>query len=178
MTATNNNTVQGELPETIAAYNTLANLAAYDGITFHVADYGGLRDEATTTQLIAWRDQAVAAGEPSYRVAPYGHSYHDYGGAFDLVIDSDGGFSDPLAQLGTLAPQAGLRWGGTFPPPGDRPHFELAIDIGDLKARWAAFTGQGQSLASSDGGMVESGTSGLAVLAVIGLVALGMARRI
>lgn len=173
MTATNHNTVDGELPDTIAAYNTLVGLAAYEGITFHVADYGGLRDADTTAQLIAWRDQAVAAGEPSYRVAPYGHSYHDYGGAFDVVIDQATDDRDPLYDtLGALAPQAGLRWGGTFPPPSDRPHFELAIDIGDLKGRWAAFTGQGQALVQ------QSPAGGGAVVAVLLAVgALFLVRR-
>ena len=175
MTATNNNTLAGSLPELATAHDALASAAADMGILFHIADYGGLRDEATTEQLIAWRDQAVAAGQDYYRVAPYGHSYHDFGGAFDVRVDDDGGLADPLAVLGRLAPAAGLRWGGTFPPPADTPHFELAIDIGDLKGRWAAYQAQPSQAGPGQGGGAVLGVL-LAAVAAYALVR-GLGRR-
>jgi hypothetical protein len=135
MTVTNHHTLDGCLPALVRAYNELYYLAAQAGITIGIADYGGLRDEATTAQLIAWRDEAVAQGgeDAYYPVAPYGESKHDYGGAFDVKIFA-ATVPDALDRVGALAPQCGLTWGGTWPGKAqDRPHFELELTLDELR---------------------------------------------
>lgn len=136
MTVTNNNTVNGCLPALVAAYFNLQQLAATVDITFTVADYGGLRDQETTEQLQAWEQQAVEQGEKPYRVAPWGESKHDVGGAVDVRIEYGGGWADPLAELGKFAPACGLIWGGTWSPDPDRPHFELEAPLETLREEW------------------------------------------
>lgn len=138
MTATNNNTVDGCLPELVAAYFNLTQMAGALGITFRVADYGGLRDEPTVVQLQEWEREAVAAGEKPYRVAPWGTTKHEYGGAFDAEVLEGGGYPDPLEELGKLAPSAGLIWGGTWSPEPDAPHFELEQSLEACRAEWDA----------------------------------------
>jgi D-alanyl-D-alanine carboxypeptidase len=139
VTITNHNTVGGCLPALVAAYYALQDAAASRRIAFGVADYGGVRDAATTAQLQEWEQQAVAAGQSPYPVAPWGQSKHDVGAAFDARIIDDGGWPDPLAKLGELAPQCGLTWGGTWPKPDTDPrHFELEATLAALRPQWAA----------------------------------------
>lgn len=141
MTAANNDSVAGCLPALVAAYTALQRAASPLGITFTVADYGGLRDQATTQQLQQWEAQAVAAGQKPYPVAPWGESKHDVGAAFDARIVDAGGWTDALLQLGSLAQQCGLLWGGTWPgTKEDRPHFELPASLAELRTDWSAFT--------------------------------------
>jgi hypothetical protein len=137
VTATNHNTVDGCLPALVQAYTTLQQMAAAPplGIAFGVADYGGLRDEATVEQLQLWEQQAVARGEKPYRVAPYGYTKHEYGGAFDVRIII-GGSGDPFAELGKLAPRCGLIWGGTWLVEPDVRHFELEAPLDVLRTEW------------------------------------------
>lgn len=138
MTATNNNSVDGCLPELVGAFFNLQQAATRFDIEFVVADYGGLRDESTVEQLQQWELEAVAAGEKPYRVAPWGTTKHEYGGAFDARITHGGGFADPLAKLGELAPGCGLIWGGTWSPEPDGPHFELEASLEQCRAEWEA----------------------------------------
>ncbi len=154
----------GVLPELATAYAQLANALASRGITIGVADYGGVRTAADTTRILAYRQQdynaAVNAGQidpavtslNEFRpIAPYGSSYHNYGAAFDVhVIGRPSSMSEQqaLAIGAQLAPQFGLRWGGTFPDP-DPWHFELAISLADAKQRYATMTGSGFPGASS-----------------------------
>jgi peptidoglycan L-alanyl-D-glutamate endopeptidase CwlK len=69
-----------------------------------------------------------------------GHSWHNYGLAFDVaVLDEHGRPRWPenaalWRRIGQLGEGVGLTWGGRFPTP-DRPHFELrgGLSIGDVQ---------------------------------------------
>lgn len=148
-------TLAGVLPELQTAYRSLETFGAAHGITFAVADFGGVRTQADTTRILAYRNDdfaaAVRAGTipadtslQRFRpIAAYGSSYHNYGAAFDIRITSrPTNMSEyaALKQLGSFAPTAGLRWGGNFSNP-DTPHFELAISLDEAKHRYATMTG-------------------------------------
>lgn len=140
-------TLAGVLPELAVAEAKLRALAAARGLVYTVADFGGVRSEADTTRILKYRadDYAVyvAAQKKAGRVpvsidvfrpiAPFGSSMHNYGAAFDAEM-----VRGTLEQLGALAPQAGLKWGGTFTTRKDFPHFELPISLADARAKWAA----------------------------------------
>lgn len=148
-------TLTNTLPELRSAYAKLSQLAAAQGIAFQVADFGGHRTAADTATILQYRDQdyavyvrnlkannpgAVPMSKERWRpIADYGHSYHDYGAAFDIVITrAPAGLSSSAARarVGALAAQAGLRWGHSF---GDDPHFQLTISLDDARRRWQAF---------------------------------------
>lgn len=185
------------LPETRAAFDQLGQLAADAGISFAFADkqYAGVRTEADTTAILRARQddysaylrafkrthpngtplsifQAWDGGKPR-PIAPWGSSFHDFGAAFDIVpVSWPKGltYDSAAAKLGALAPQVGLRWGGTWPGNKVDPrHFELAISLADAKARWEAFTGdQGDGSSSSSAGVVAG------MLVAAALVGLGI----
>lgn len=156
-------TLAGTLPELQSAFSQLSSIGAAHGITIGVADFGGERSQADTTQILAYRQNDynadVKAGRVSsdttlqaYRpINAFGTSWHNYGAAFDVAIVSrPSGMSDYDAKkfLGQFAPSVGLRWGGLFKN-ADPPHFELAISLADAKARYAALgNGSVQSLAT------------------------------
>lgn len=144
------------LPETQAAYSALERLAAARGISFTLNEYGAFRSESDTTDILGYRDADYAvyvrnlkkknpaavplSKEKWRRIAPFGHSWHDYGAAFDisLKIVPRGTTADAAMKLlgNELAPQAGLRWGGAF---GDTPHFELAVPLSTAAQMWSDF---------------------------------------
>lgn len=148
------------LPELIAAEAKLRALATKEGIRYDFGlpqDTGTLRTEADTTQILKWRDAdykvyvAALKKNPSATpvpietwrpIASFGKSYHNWGAAFDAhIIGQPAGMSadQALGHLGALAPQCGLRWGGTFTPARrDRPHFELPITLAEAERRWKA----------------------------------------
>lgn len=114
-------------------------------MTYVIADFGGLRTEADTARILRYREDdyrlylrrlpAGATPIPKEEWRPinaFGKSHHNYGAAFDVRM-----IRGTIAALGALAPQAGLRWGGTFPRY-DGPHFELRISLAEARARWAA----------------------------------------
>ncbi len=150
------NALASALPETLAAWDALTALAAAQGITFALNDFGGVRTPADTTLIEQYRqtdfNAAVASGAiPAdttlnhFRpIAPWGHSFHDYGAAFDIdPVSYPGTYDQAVQTLGSLAPQAGLRWGGNFSNP-DLPHFELAITLADASARWSNWVASSQ----------------------------------
>lgn len=156
-------TLNGLLPETVAAYNALDQFARSQGIGIALADFGGLRTQADTTKILQYRqddfDAALASGSirpdttlNQFRpIAPFGSSYHNYGAAFDIVIQSRPSSMSAGQALGVLAsyaPSIGLRWGGTFRNP-DPPHFELAITLADAQARYKSYVTAGGSVSSS-----------------------------
>lgn len=144
---------RGALPATQDAYAGLVAALAARGIGATLADYGGTRTQADTTQILGFRqadynrDHGLPLNNPvdtntlnEYRpISPYGLSFHNYGAAFDLLIVTPGGY----AVAGQLAPQFGLRWGGTFSNP-DVRHFELAITLAEARQSYAAYTGGAQ----------------------------------
>jgi hypothetical protein len=148
--------LSGVLPELVIAHDQLVQALADQGISTRIANYGALRSQADTTQILTYRtndyNHDVAAGIISptldintYRpIAPFGSSYHNYGAAFDLeVTGAPPGVSayHALAIAGELAPSFGLRWGGTFPiDRRDTPHFELAIPLSEARRRYNEFT--------------------------------------
>lgn len=151
------NSLAGVLPELQQAFDALNAGLASSGVTLGVADYGGLRDEQVTADILGFRqaDYNAEHGLPSDTVtdvatlnhfrpiAQYGHSYHDYGAAFDFTpIARPAGMS--VAQVeqlaGQLAPSVGLTWGGTFPNY-DGDHMQLAISLDDARQRYSAMTG-------------------------------------
>lgn len=145
----------GVLPELAAAESKLRALAAARGIVYTVADFGGVRSEADTNRILKYRDddyavyvrQMKAAGrapvdKQTFRpIAPFGGSMHNFGAAFDAEM-----VKGTLEQLGALAPQAGLKWGGTFTTRKDYPHFELPIGLLEAKRRWLARGNQAGSV--------------------------------
>jgi hypothetical protein len=130
------------LPELSHKSQALEAYAESLGILFGYPDYSGWRSQADTTQLITWRNQAVASFGPGayYPVASFGSGYHGKGAAFDIkVVKWPAGKSSAWAYqtLGAFAPRIGLRWGGLFPGKfTDIYHFELAISLGDAQARF------------------------------------------
>lgn len=127
------------LPGVQEAERKLRAFAASKGITYHVADFGGARTESIVQLLLRWRDEAVAKGEPTYRVSGYATGKHPVGGAFDIRIDrTPAGMSKDEAYriLGVQAPQYGLQWGGFFSQPADEYHYESHQTRQQLEARW------------------------------------------
>jgi hypothetical protein len=139
---------QRTLPTLRNKAQALENYAATLGILFGYPDYSGWRSLADTTQLIQWRDEAVAAHGATayYPVASYGSGFHGKGAAFDIkIVKWPAGRSSDWAyqQLGAYAPRIGLRWGGTFSGRNVDPyHFELAISIADAQALFDAWQKQ------------------------------------
>lgn len=180
--------LNGCLSALVDAYNALAQYGTNQyGITFDVADYGGLRSEAQTSTILTYRQNdynaALAAGEISadttlqaFRpIAPYGDSWHDYGAAFDLEILNPGQVIDEqtaLAVLGAYAPSIGLRWGGHFPD-ADPPHFELAIPIATARTLYAQQTGGTAADATGTASAFDPSTGGDAPDGLPGAVAGG-----
>lgn len=176
----------GELPETVDAFNALDQYARSQGIAIAIADYGGVRTQADTTQILEYRQNdynaAVAAGKipatmtlDQFRpIAPFGSSYHNYGAAFDITIQARPASMtayDALALLGAYAPAIGLRWGGYFSNP-DTPHFELAISLDDAAQRYASFLADGGA-PSDDSGSPDMALIAIGVAIVGALVWLG-----
>jgi hypothetical protein len=181
-------TLAGVLPALQTAYDGLTSYLRALGITATLADYGGFRTQADTTEIIGYRqadyNADLKAGRipatmtlQQYRpIAPYNKSFHDFGAAFDLKITkAPGGMSaaQALELAGEGAAAYGLRWGGTFTNP-DAPHFELdeslaeaAQDYADYKASGGA-GGAGGSDASQPGGAADQ----LAVLTLAGLASV------
>jgi hypothetical protein len=172
------------LPETQRAESALRKAAATLGITYTVAKFGGLRTEADTTRIMGFRDTDYAkyvadlkrtaptkTPLPKARwrpIAPFGSSYHNYGAALDLTIltrPQNMTAAGALAALGALAPQFGLRWGGTFSlARRDPPHFELAIPLPEAKRLWLA--------RNPSAGVARPGGSAVPLLLVVAFVGL------
>jgi hypothetical protein len=128
------------LPGVQEAERKLRAFAASKGITYVIANFGGARTEQIVAQLLRWRDEAVAQGEPWYRVSPFKSTKHSRGGAFDIrITTTPKGMTKDAAYriLGMQAPQYGLIWGGTFSAPSDPFHFESQQPLSKLEARWA-----------------------------------------
>lgn len=148
----------GALPELREREKKLRALAAAEGITYEVADFGGLRTLPDTNRILEYRknDYAVyvskqkAAGKPvvsmeEFRpIAPFGSSFHNYGAAFDVrITGAPKGmtFDQALTRLGALGAKAGLIWGGLWArPKNDRPHFQLSTGLTQAKEMWEQFT--------------------------------------
>lgn len=134
----------GVLPALASRYAALERVAAAHGLAFQLAGWDGntVRNEADTAKAMRFRDADYAVYLRSLRpgkapvpklqwraIAPFGTSYHNFGAAFDVAM-----VRGTLAQLGALAPAAGLVWGGA----GDAPHFRLPISLNEAKAQWVA----------------------------------------
>ena len=144
------------LPETVAAWNAMEAAAAARGVTFALNDFGGVRTQADTTLIEQYRqtDYNAALAKGTIRpdttlnqfraIAPWGHSYHDYGAAFDISPQSrPAGMSyDAAVQLlGSLAPACGLKW----PLPSTDPaHFELNVTLAAASAMWSNWVASGE----------------------------------
>ena len=135
----------GCLPALVDAEMALNAKAAALDILYVIADYGALRTKAVVQLLEKWRDEAVAKGEPYYRVSNYTHGYHPRGAAFDIRITNwphaKMSSNQAYATLGQLASSCGLRWGGHFSPPTDIYHFELAISLDEATRLYAEISG-------------------------------------
>lgn len=142
------------LAETDNAFLQLqSTLESQFGISIGIAEYGGFRVLEDLETILAYRssefEAAVAAGEISagtdinaWRpIAPYGHSFHNYGAAFDIRVKPGGGngYTDEqvFSIAGRFAPSLGLRWGGNFPNP-DTDHFELDVSLAQARAMFAS----------------------------------------
>lgn len=150
-------TLEGEDPELTANIEKLRAKARLEGIEFDTADFGGVRTEADTIRIMKYRDddyavyvrnlkkknpRAVPVPIGKWRaIAPFGSSFHNYGGARDLKIikhPPSHNASTAQARLGALAPSCGLLWGGTFKSKFDGPHMQLQITLAQARARWLA----------------------------------------
>ena len=155
------------LADTVSAFLQLqTTLESQYGISIGIAEYGGFRalDDLETILAIRNREfeQAVAAGELAANtdinawrpIAPYGHSFHNYGAAFDIRVKPGGGagYSDEqvFEIAGQWAPALGLRWGGGFPNP-DTDHFEREVSLAQARA---LFAGEFPSMAATVAGDV------------------------
>jgi hypothetical protein len=178
--------IEGELPELTAAIARLEKLAAQRGLSFTTANDGGIRSEADTLRDLKYRDDDYAAyvkqlraHDPKavpldkYRWRPinaFGTSYHNFGAARDLRM-----LTGTLAELGKLAPAAGLKWGGEFrdaqgKPRPDYPHFQLPITLLEARARWLA---RGNTPgAVTPAVSLAAGAAAAAITLVVGLVAM------
>lgn len=145
------NDLSGTLPELQDADDVLTALAANEGITTKINDFGGFRDEYLTDLILSYRlhdyNADLAAGKISpsltlnqYRpIEPYGSSFHNYGAGLDRSPVSWPAFmtrDQAVSALGHLAPSAGLRWPN---PTGDPSHFELAISLDDARRLYADY---------------------------------------
>lgn len=164
------------LPELTQAWYTLEQLAASHGVQMGIADFGGFRTAADTSQILGYRDadyavyvkQQRAAGKPvqsetSWRpISPYGSSYHDYGAARDFTVvikPSSMSVDDAMALVRSLAPAAGLR--AIYPGVDDPPHLELPIDLDTARQWWADYqagTGHYATDATSSSSSSDDGT--------------------
>lgn len=163
------------LSRTSLAFQQLQEQLASQGIEIGIADFGGFRTPADTTRILDYRqteyDQAIAVGSiPSsmtidqFRpIAPYGHSFHDYGAAFDIRLKSipDGMTTDQAFTFaGALAPSLGLRWGGTFHN-GDARHFELDVSLSEARSLFQTETGTVDTSGAAGAGGDASAMLGL-----------------
>lgn len=148
--------LDGARPELLTAEAALRAVVAQEhpGLLWQIADYGGMRNEEYTKTILQDRvnDWAVAIRhDPSLpkrttmerwrKIAPFGHSMHNYGAAFDVeVIGTQRGISglQALNILKDYAPVVGLIDGRDF---GDPPHFELPGGLDAAKAAWEKQTG-------------------------------------
>jgi hypothetical protein len=129
------------------------------GMAYSLPDYAGVRTEAQQAQLVAWRDAAVAQGEPWYPVAPPGSTYHEYGAAFDITITTPANPQDSdYAMAAEVGTGVGLNAGYFFDSP-DPFHFELDYSIAQVQQMWTAHTA---TVVATTGGI------SVGVLALIG----------
>lgn len=172
------NSLDGALPQLLDGLNQLRERARALGITFDIADYGGIRTQADTVLIMAYRAADYAAAvvaDPSVSdipintwrpIAPFGSSMHNYGAAFDVEITSAPAgmsFSRALQELKSAAPSCGLR----STVPNDPPHFELPISLDEARAQWEA-------LGNAPGTQAPTIAAASTVL-VVGLLVLALA---
>lgn len=139
--------------------------AAREGIILRVRPFGGARTSAIVAQLLAWRDEAMKAGEPYYRVSPFATTKHRYGGALDFeVVQKPAGMTtaQAYARVGELARPHGLLWGGNFSAPADIYHLESQQSLDQLAPRWAAW--------QNDPSFPRLGAAELSVVVVLALL--------
>ena len=77
---------------------------------------------ATQARLYREYQRKLAAGIPTLPAAPPGHSQHEKGLAWDMVVLP--GSTHTLEELGRAWQASGRRWGGTF---GDPVHFDWGL---------------------------------------------------
>lgn len=150
----------GALPELQRADARLTALAGQQGITYTVADFGGVRSLSDTTRILEYRDTdyrayvdalrarnplAVPQAKERWRpISAFGLSFHNYGAAFDVTVTGYPvalGAAGALAVLQRLAPAAGLVSGVTFPTRRDPPHMQLPITLAEARRRFLALGG-------------------------------------
>ena len=182
------NSIAGALPALIAGYNQLQARANAMGISFEIADFGGIRTEADTILILSYRAADYAAAviqDPSVYsipintwrpIRPYGSSMHNYGAAFDVKITgTPAGLSsdDALQQLKMLAPACGLQ----STVPNDPPHFELPITLDDAKMQWSALGNAAPGITVLTSSNVAAASTVVALVGIIALLAYARTRR-
>jgi hypothetical protein len=149
--------ITGALPALVFAYGELQAQMRPKGITFQIADFGGLRTQADTALIMRYRDdewalykknnptKAAQTTKEKWRpIAPWGKSMHNYGAAFDVeVVGTPAGMSrlEALNIIHDAGEKLGLNSGRDF---GDPPHLELrfpgappgAAALAAAKAEW------------------------------------------
>lgn len=127
-----------ELKDKEGAFRTAMAAAGYQ---YDLPDFAGVRSAAQQQQLIAWRDEDVAAGGKSYAVAPVNTTYHQYGAAFDIKITqpADPQQSDYQAAA-DIAQSVGLDAGFYFTNR-DPYHYQLPYDLPSVQQMWTEHTG-------------------------------------
>lgn len=119
----------------------MADFEKATGKRTRVGDRGGVR--LPETQAATYAD-SLAQG---FRAAPPGQSHHEYGAAFDLVIEGTGkdaatDAKNPLyTTLAGIAEGYGLRAGLHFTKGRPDPyHFELKESLAVVRKKWVALT--------------------------------------
>lgn len=165
----------GTLPELREKEAAFRAACAAAGIEYVIADFGGLRTDAIVRQLIAWRDEAVAAarklgGEAAakrawYPVATTAAGFHPVGGAFDIKITKhrEKNLDAAYARAWDIGKRVGLRPLGSYDP----FHFELPYTRAVVADRFAAYL-------KATAVTVAKATGGGAVIAGIAALALSL----
>lgn len=127
--------LDGLHPELRKKAEALIALSSAAGI--HIAISQGLR---TIEQQDALYAQGRTAPGPIVTNAQGGHSYHNFGLAFDIVVirDSKATWDDKVdvnendvpdyVDVGTIGEQLGLEWGGRWKFR-DLPHFQMTFGL-------------------------------------------------
>jgi hypothetical protein len=181
--------IPGVLPELSAAEDRLRALATAAGLAYTInrEEHGGgyVRTEADTAAYMGYRDaeypiyvrnlkaknpKAIPLSKYQWRpISAFGSSYHNYGAAFDVTMTRG-----TFAQLGALAPRAGLRWGGdagfVTAKRQDPPHFQLPVTLLEAKARWLTLGGTAGVVAKlATSPAVRAGVAAAGLALVVGL---------
>lgn len=186
--------LQGVLRELSDKHTLMLRRCWQKDVQFKVAPYGLMRTQSDTTRILKYRDDDYAKylanlpkgtkpvpKEEWRKIAPFGLSYHNFGGAFDVEVTKVDGIdvyrtptpapiwkSDPkrayaLYEKGMeVVRHAGLAV-GLARIKNDDPHFQLPYTLAEVKEMWRRERGNGVTTIPV-----------VAVMTIAGLLLLGL----